>query len=192
MSRALAACLVLSLSLSSCVRRVVGPTASRALRLLSETAPKETTELTQLRPDLEVDTRDFDRTPHVVASGETPLFSPEGFDVRLFGDEAGTQGIQVDNFIFLEVLSADGKLSRTAVIGFTDPVSLGSETIDNLGRLSFTFEAGELNLAPLLPEHGPVRVRATVLDYSGVGRVSDVFLRLDPRTPSAADELRSP
>jgi hypothetical protein len=190
MSRALTACLVMSLSLAGCVRRAVGPQASRALRLLSETAPKETTELTELRRDLEVDTRDFDRTPHVVASGETPLFSPEGFDVRLFGDERGTQGIQVDNFIFLEVLSADGKVSKTAIIGFTDPVSQGHETIDNLGRRSFTFEPGELNLAPLLPEHGPVRVRATVLDSSGVGRVSDVFLRLDPRSPSAADELQ--
>jgi hypothetical protein len=184
---------LLLLVLAACPRRVEGPLLTRAIRLLAETAEKETTQLTELRSDLEVDTRDFDRTPHVVATGETPPFSPEGVEVKLYGDEAGTQGFQVDNFIFLEVLAADGAVLRTAIIGYSDPVSQGKETIDNLGRRAFAFEPGELNLSPLLPERGPIRLRATVLDYSGIGRVTDVFLRLEPRaagTGASSDDLR--
>ncbi|MDX2013952.1 MAG: hypothetical protein SFW67_27390 [Myxococcaceae bacterium] len=182
--------LFLGLALAGCPKRVEGPSTARAIRLLAETAERETTQLTDLRADLEVDTRDFDRTPHVVASGETPPFSPEGVDVRLYGDEAGTQGFQVDNFILLEVVGPDGKVLRAAIVGFSDPVSQGKETLDNLGRRAFAFEPGELNLTPLLPERGLVRVRATVLDYYGVGRVTDVFIRLEPRTGGAPDDLR--
>jgi hypothetical protein len=125
----------------------------------------------------------------VVATGETPLFSAEGADVRLYGDEAASKGFSVDNIILLEVLGADGKVLRAAVIGFSDPVSQGRETIDNLGRQAFSFEAGELNLAPVLPEHGSFRLRATVLDYFGVGKVSDVFVRVEPKA-SSSDDLR--
>ncbi|MBL8917857.1 MAG: hypothetical protein JNJ54_03280 [Myxococcaceae bacterium] len=173
-----------------CPKRL-GPSSGgqRVIRLLSDTPERETTTLTELRSDLEIDTRDFDRTPHVVATGETPLFSSDGVDVRLYGDEACTKGFFVDNLIFLEVLGSDGKVLRSAVIGSSDPVSQGKETIDNLGRRAFSFEPGELNLASLLPERGSFRLRATVLDYYGVGKVSDVFLRVEARA-SSADELQ--
>jgi hypothetical protein len=163
----------------------------KTLRLLSEAPERETQALTTVRTDLEIDTRDFDRTPHVVATGETPLFSVEQAEVRLFGDEAATKGIFVDNIVFLEVIGADGRVMRNAIIGFSDPVSQGKETIDNLGRQAFSFEAGELSLNPLLPEHGSVRLRATVLDYFGVGRVSDVFVRIEPKASSGGDDLRN-
>ncbi len=182
--------LLLTLALCACPKRVDSSAAPRAIRLLSETPERETTQLTELRPDLEVDTRDFDRTPHVVATGETPPFSPEGAEVRLYGDEAGTQGFGVDNFILLETVGVDGKVLRAAVVGFADPVSQGKETVDNLGRRAFAFEAGEVNLAPLMPERGPVRLRATVLDYYGVGRVTDVFVRIEPKTSGGGDDLR--
>jgi len=186
--RALGLSLMMSL-VAGCPKRVSPATTGQTLRLLAETAERETAQLTELRSDLEIDTRDFDRTPRVVATGETPLFSAEGADVRLYGDEAATRGFWVDNVILLEVLGADGRVLRAAVIGYADPVSQGKETLDNLGRQAFAFEAGELNLAPLLPEHGRFRLRATVLDYFGVGKVSDVFVRVEPKT-SAADELR--
>jgi hypothetical protein len=173
-----------------CPKRVAGPTPARAVRLLTETADRETSLLTELRADLEIDTRDFDRTPHVVATGETPLLSAEGADLRLYGDEAATKGFAVDNIIFLEVLSGDGKVLNRAVVGFSDQVTQGKETIDNLGRQAFQFDAGELNLSGLVPERGSFRLRATVLDYYGVGRVSDVFVRVEPKA-SSSDELRS-
>ncbi|MDP1915810.1 MAG: hypothetical protein Q8L14_06180 [Myxococcales bacterium] len=181
--------LVVAMMLVGCPKRVAPAVTGKTIRLLSETAERETAQLTELRKDLEVDTRDFDRTPHVVATGETPLFSAEGADVRLYGDEAASKGFSVDNIILLEVLGADGKVLRAAVIGYSDPVSQGRETIDNLGRQAFSFEAGELNLAPVLPEHGSFRLRATVLDYFGVGKVSDVFVRVEPKA-SSSDDLR--
>lgn len=186
-------CLLLALVVAGalgCPKRVGSAAGGqRVIRLLSDTPERETTALTELRSDLEIDTRDFDRTPHVVATGETPLFSSDGADVRLYGDEACTKGFAVDNLIFLEVLGSDGKVLRSAVIGSSDPVSQGKETIDNLGRRAFSFEPGELNLASLLPERGSFRLRATVLDYFGVGKVSDVFLRVEARA-SSADELQ--
>lgn len=175
--------------LVACPKRAAPTVTAKTIRLLSETAERETAQITELRKDLEVDTRDFDRTPHVVATGETPLFSAEGAEVRLYGDEAASKGFSVDNIILLEVLGADGKVLRSAVIGYSDPVSQGRETIDNLGRQAFSFDAGELNLAPLLPERGSFRLRATVLDYFGVGKVSDVFLRVEPKA-SSSDDLR--
>lgn len=181
--------LVVAMMLVACPKRAATAVTGKTIRLLSETAERETAQLTELRKDLEVDTRDFDRTPHVVATGETPLLSAEGADVRLYGDEAASKGFSVDNIILLEVLGADGKVLRAAVIGYSDPVSQGRETIDNLGRQAFSFEAGELNLAPVLPEHGSFRLRATVLDYFGVGKVSDVFVRVEPKA-SSSDDLR--
>jgi len=181
--------IVVAMMLVACPKRVSPMVTGKTIRLLSETAERETAQLTELRKDLEIDTRDFDRTPHVVATGETPLFSAEGADVRLYGDEAASKGFSVDNLILIEVLGADGKVLRSAVIGYSDPVSQGRETIDNLGRQAFSFDAGELNLAPLLPERGSFRVRATVLDYFGVGKVSDVFLRVEPKA-SSSDDLR--
>jgi hypothetical protein len=173
----------------ACPKRASTPVTTQTIRLLTETAERETTQLNEFRTDLEVDTRDFDRTPRVVAKGETPLFSAEGADVRLYGDEAASKGFAVDNFILLEVLGADGRVLRAAVIGYSDPVSQGRETIDNLGRQAFAFEPGEINLVSLLPDHGTFRLRATVLDSFGVGKVSDVFLRVEAK-PSVSDDLR--
>lgn len=178
---------VLAITLLACPKRV-SMAKAQSIRLLSDTPERETTQLKDVRADLEIDTRDFDRTPHVVATGETPLFSCEGADVRLYGDEAGTKGFSVDNVILLEVLGADGKVLRSAVIGYADTVTQGKETIDNLGRRAFTFESGELNITGLLPERGSFRLRATVLDYFGVGKVSDVFLKVEPKA-SSGDEL---
>lgn len=187
MSRALV--VVAALTLVACPKRVGSQVTPQTLRLLAETPERETTQLKELRPDLEIDTRDFDRTPHVVAKGETPVFSSEGADVRLYGDEAGKTGFTVDNAILIEVLGVDGKVLRSALVGYCDTVTQGKETIDNLGRRAFAFEAGELNLASLVPERGSYRLRATVLDYFGVGKVSDVFVRVEPQS-SSSDDLR--
>lgn len=161
----------------------------RSVRLLAETLERETTERKDTRADLEVETTDFDRTPRVVATGETPLLTADGSDAFLFGDEAATQGVDVDNCVFLEVLSADGRRLRSVVIGSIPGLSQGKERIDSLGPSRFQFGPGEVQLTSILPEQGAYKLRATVLDYSGVGRVSDVWVRFVPRA-KAADELR--
>lgn len=164
-------------------------TERRGVRLLALTAERETRNIPELARQLEADT-DQERTPHVVAVGESPLLSADGVEVMLAGDEQGTQGFAVDNCILLEVLSDDGKRLGRAAIGYLNGLSEGKEQIDLLGRRAFKFDANEVNLASLIPEHGRFRVRATVLDIGGVGHVSDVFLVLTPRASGPADDLR--
>ncbi|WP_225410780.1 hypothetical protein [Stigmatella hybrida] len=180
-------------SFLACVKQVpVPPTRSsvQAVPLLAETPEQETEQLAQRREDVEIDTRNFDRTPRVVATGETPLLRLEGSRARLAGDAAGTVGFSVDNFILLEVLDERGQVLNRGAVGFTDSVHIGKEQVDSVGRMSFAFEPGEVDLTSLLPESLPFKLRATVLDYSGVGRVSPVFLRLEPRGPGVEDDLR--
>jgi hypothetical protein len=183
----------LSLALAGCPKRVEGTTAAppAAVRLIADTAERETTAITDLRTDLEIDTRDHDRTPHVVATGETPLISMDGRVARLYGDAEGAKGWSVDNFLLIEVLADNGRVLDRVVVGFTDGVMSGNERIDNLGRQAFNFEPGEINLTPRLPERQPFKLRVTALDYFGVGRVSDVFLVMRPESGErSGDELK--
>ncbi|WP_163995325.1 hypothetical protein [Pyxidicoccus caerfyrddinensis] len=179
--------------LVACARHVPAtptsaPAAPRSLRLLLDTPAQETELLTKLRDDVEIDTSEGERTPHVVTTGQTPVLRLEGSRARLYGDARGTLGISVDNFLLVEVLDAKGKLLRSAVVGFTEGVHMGKEQVDSLGRRAFSFEPGEVDLTNLLPESEPFQVRATALDYWGVGRVSDVYLVLAPDSRSSADD----
>ncbi len=178
-----------------CVRQVPTspskPAAPRAVRLLTETAERETAQLEAKREDVEIDTRDFERTPRVVATGETPLLRLDGARARLYGNEAASEGFSVDNCILLEVLDAQGKVVNRGVVGFSDPMDIGRERVDNIGPMAFDFEAGAVDVTTVLPESDAFKLRATVLDYSGVGRVSNVFLVLEPRSGSGGeDDLR--
>lgn len=178
------------LTLAGCVKRVEpGPVARQAVRLLAATPERETAKNPKVAAHLEADT-DQERTPRIVAEGETPLLPAEGVDVRLYGDEAGTQGFQVDNGLLLEVLGDDGQRRARVVVGYFNGLAEGKENIDLFGRRSFRFEPGEVNLAGLLPEKGRFRVRATVLDIGGVGSVSDVYLVVEPRGAAAVDDLQ--
>jgi hypothetical protein len=161
------------------------------VQLLAETPERETSQIEERRDDVEIDTRDFERTPRVVATGETPLLRLEGARARLYGDAAGKEGFSVDNLVLLEVLDDKGKVLNRGAVGFSDLVLIGKEQVDNVGRMSFTFDAGEVDVTNLLPENAPFKVRATVLDYSGVGRVSNVYLLLEPRGNASEDDLRS-
>ncbi|WP_164010049.1 hypothetical protein [Pyxidicoccus trucidator] len=182
--------------LVACARQVptsapTTPAAPRAVRLLLDTPAQETETLSKRRDDLDIDTTEGERTPRVVTTGQTPLLRLEGSRARLYGDARATLGISVDNFLLLEVLDAKGQRVRSAVVGFTEGVHMGKEQVDALGRRAFSFEPGEVDLTQLLPESEPFQVRATALDYWGVGRVSDVFLVLVPDArPSSDDDLR--
>jgi hypothetical protein len=181
-------------SFLACVKQVPAtPTRSgppRPVQLLGETPERETSQIEAKREDVVIDTRDFERTPRVVATGETPLLRLEGARARLYGDAAGKEGFSVDNLVLLEVLDERGKVLERGAVGFTDLVMIGKEQVDSVGRMSFTFEAGEVEITHLLPESAPFKLRATVLDYSGVGRVSNVYLLLEPRGSNTEDDLR--
>ncbi|QSQ23900.1 hypothetical protein JY651_02630 [Pyxidicoccus parkwayensis] len=181
--------------LVACARHVptspATPAAPRSVRLLLDTPAQETETFEKRRDDLEIDTGEGERIPRIVTTGQTPLLKLEGARARLYGDARATLGISVDNFMLLEVLDAKGKVVRTAVVGFTEGVHLGKEQVDSLGRRAFSFEPGEVDLTDLLPESEPFQVRATALDYWGVGRVSDVYLVLAPDSrPGSDDDLR--
>ncbi|QRN99760.1 hypothetical protein JRI60_12390 [Archangium violaceum] len=189
--RTLALATVAAASLS-CVKQLAPPPSgpSRPYPLLKETEERETSALTVKREDVEIDTRDFERTPRVVATGETPVLQLSGARARLYGDAEGTKGFEVDNFILLEVVDASGKVLNRSAVGFTENVHMGREVVDSVGPRSFHFEPGQVDLTTQLPESGPFQVRATVLDYSGVGRVTDVFLVLEPGGARQEDDLR--
>lgn len=187
--------LTAALGLVACAKQVPPSTAAappqpRSVQLLSATPERETARLEKRREDVEVDTREGERTPRVVATAETPPLQLDGAQAHLCGDAACTRGFAVDNFLLLEVLDAKGHVSRRAAVGFADSLFIGNEQVDNLGRRAFTFEPNEVDVTGLLPESGPFRIRATALDYWGVGRVTDVFLRLEPGAGRAEDDLR--
>jgi hypothetical protein len=192
-SRAVIVGLAVALALSGCAKRVGSTKAPAPVRLLTETAEAETASFKESREDVEIDTRDHDRTPKVVARGETALLPAEGLVVKLYGDEAASKGFSVDNLILLEVLSENGKVVNRAAIGFSDLVMMSSERVDNIGRQAFNFEPGEIQLSSLLPDHGFYRLRATVLDYYGIGRNTDVWLVFSgagEAQSGSSDELR--
>jgi hypothetical protein len=187
----LALLVVLEIALAGCPKRVdEAKAAPRVVKLIADTPERETTTLTEARNDIEIDTHDHDRTPHVVATGETPMLTADGLVARLYGDEACTQGWSVDNFLLIEIVADNGHIVDRVSVGFTDTVMMGSETIDNVGRQAFNFDPGEINLTPKLPDR-PFKLRATALDYFGVGRVSDVYVALRPEAPErSGDDLK--
>ncbi|MCP3162748.1 hypothetical protein [Myxococcus qinghaiensis] len=166
--------------------------APRAVRLVADTPPQETETFDKVRDDVEVDTDEGERIPRVVTFGETAELRRNGQRARLYGDAKGTLGFSVDNFLLLEVLDGQGKkVVRRAVMGFTESVHIGNEQVDNLGRRAFSFEPGEIDVSELLPESTPFRVRVTILDSWGVGRVSDVYLVFSaPGSRTVDDDLR--
>lgn len=183
--------------LVACARQVptpaAAPAAPRAVRLLLDTPPRETGLLSRQREDVEIEATEGERTPRVVATGQTPTLRLEGSRARLYGDASGKLGFSVDNFLLLEVVDAGGTVVRRAAVGFTEGVHIGREQVDSLGPRAFNFEAGEVDVTALLPESEPFQLRATALDYWGVGRVSDVFLVLAPESgPEERDPLREP
>lgn len=165
--------------------------AHRAVKLLAAVPEKETSQLTDTRPDLEVDTHDMDRTPHLVEAGETPVIELGNARARLAGNAEGTEPWSVDNFLLFDVLDANGQRLGSFVVGSAAGVLRGNERLDNVGRMAFSFDAGEVDVTSHLPEHTPFKLKVTALDYGGVGKVSNVFLVLDRTAHSSgSDDLR--
>jgi hypothetical protein len=180
---------VLTLSSVACVKRVDSVTP-KTLQLLQEAPERETEKILETSKDFEFDTKDRPREAHVVAKGESPLLESNGGRVRLFGDAAGKTGISVDSVLLLEIVAADGKVLDRVAVGFTEGLIMGNEHIDLLGRQAFNFEPGEVNLSTKVPEKGGWKLRATVLDNYGVGRVSDVYVMVDAGE-ATGDDLRA-
>lgn len=181
---------VLALSLCSCVKNVetVTVTPGKGIKLLAATRERETMRIPDIAISYEADT-DQERTPHIVATGESPLLTADGADFFLAGSEDGSEGFSVDNFLLLEVFSDGGQRLGRAAVGFVNGLEEGKEQIDLMGRGSFKYEPLEVTLASIVPQQGRFKVKATVMDIGGVGSVSDVFIIIKPRA-SSSDDLR--
>lgn len=167
-----------------------GPNHRSVHRLLSAVMEKPTARFPQSRTDLELDGKGPHSNPHVVGGGETPSLRLQGRHARLYGDNAATQGFSVDNGVLLEIFTGNGKLYSSVVVGMVEALILNHSPVDNLGRMAFRFDPGEVDITPKLPEQAAFSIRATALDLSGVGRVSDVYLVME-NTPARATPERS-
>lgn len=125
----------------------------------------------------------------VVAKAEVGPLTLDGGRARLFGDEKASQGWTVDNCVLFEVVTG-GQVTHRFAVGYHDGLRLASDEVDNVGRKSFQFEAGEVDLTASLPDSGPFVLRATALDTGNNGRVSALFLVVGPAPSDADDDLR--
>ncbi|MGI5862835.1 MAG: hypothetical protein ACOX6T_12360 [Myxococcales bacterium] len=183
----------LALALAACPKQqgATRPSYSgppKAFKLLSTTEEAETRSRTEKREDLFVRSESGEPTPVVVAVGQVGPISRQGARVQLFGDEAGTRGWEVDNFVLLEIGDEKGEIRKRVAIGYQQGASLGSEILDTVGSMKFSFEPGEIDLSSLLPADEPFTIKATALDVGGVGRVSDLYLILSPGSSGTVDD----
>jgi len=190
-----AAALLLPLALTACPRRVPtasGPAHPVTYPLLAGASEAETTSRTETRTDVFVHTNQFGHVPVVVAKGEVGPLSLQGGRAQLFSDEACTQGISVDNFILFEVLGAGGKITHRFAVGYHTGLTVADQVPDNVGPSAFVFRPG-LDVTAQLPPEATFTLRATALDYGGVGRVTPVYLRVSPAASVAPsdDDLRN-
>lgn len=125
--------------------------------------------------NLAVDTRTWDRIPYYMApSFRKELYVGQNQRCYLSGNESGSAGWSVDNFIFIEIHSQRG--TQRFVVGTVDPVSYKGRRVTQLGRKSFNFGATEIDLTQYIPKGTPVTISISALDYGGAGKVSNLFL----------------
>ncbi len=145
-----------------------------------------------VRKDLSMDTTSWDKIPYSmhVSSHDLMIAAPAKF--CLAGDAGGTKGWSVDNFLLIEILDQSGNLISSALAGLTETVRRNGNPIETIGRSSYSFNACEIDVTKLLPVGRPFRLRASAMDYGGVGYVSDVFIVSSKGTSGAVSQPPSP
>jgi hypothetical protein len=143
------------------------------------------------RPDIQMQTTRWERTPHVLQTFTTPLtIQSAPHRLTLAGDPSGTRPFSIDNFILLEVFDENGRPTASAVVGgvvdTTGPVLLKGAPVTQIGPNAFTISAGAADLSGFLPVGRPFVLRATALDYGGAVALSDVYLVAAPVATAAA------
>lgn len=152
--------------------------APQAFQILSATPEAETKTRGEQRKDLFANTVTGEPIPYVVTKGAIGPFNRKGGRVRLYGDNVGQQGWNVDNFVLFEVTDRNGMRIHRFAVGFQQGVSSGSEQIDSVGAMQFQFAPGEIDITRFLPEDEDITITATALDTGGTGVVSDLWLIL--------------
>jgi hypothetical protein len=163
----------------------------RVIPLFTAVPEAETATRVERRTDVVPLGEGTEATAAIVAKVETPEMVLGGGRARLFGDDKGTEGWSVDNAILFEIVGPGGVVGHRFAVGYHDGLRIGSEEVDNFGRKTFQFTAGEVDITPLLPETATFKLRATAIDTGNVGRVSNVFLIIGPPRNEGPDDLQN-
>jgi uncharacterized caspase-like protein len=131
-----------------------------------------------LRSDLKMDTWTYDKIPYYMTTSSTKVMLRSPRKVTLAGDAQGRMPWKVDNFLLLETMDSSGAILRKVVIGNTDDVLYDGKVIQKIGPKSFTFQAETIDVTELFPINRQVVLRASAMDYGGLGEVSNIFLIL--------------
>jgi len=125
--------------------------------------------------DLTVNTSSWDRIPyHMARQFHQVITLGAGQKCFLAGDEAGQKGWSVDNFLYIEIRNK-GTVKRL-IAGYAEPVYYKGQLVQQIGRQSFSFGPGEIDLTPYIPQGQSVELTVAALDYGGVGYISDLYL----------------
>lgn len=142
------------------------------------------------RADIRVDVSSpsFEAVPRVFAQKTTRTFTfGGGKKVLLSGSADGTKPVEIDDFLLVEVLAADGSLLAAGHLGGDAGISVGA-TKSKLLATHTDFKVAPTDIAALLPKDRPFRLRLSGLDSLARALVSDVFLvaaDAPPPAPSA-------
>lgn len=157
---------------------------------LQQTAEARAPSRPEKRSDLCVAVENGQPAPAVVALSTTEPIERHGARARLCGDGAGAQGWSADSFLPVEVADESGRIIRRAAIGFQQGATLGSERIDSLRPVCFSFEPGEVDLTSTLTADEPIAPKVAALAIGGVGEVSDFFLLITADSAGGEEDLR--
>mgnify|MGYP001067284206 CR=1 FL=1 len=164
--------------------RVIMPgtaTLKRGLKLVDRIPDASSASFRQnQRSDLVMHTSSWDRTPYFMTPPKEFELNFERIDrACLAGDAEGRTGLRIDNFLLLELFDPSGQAIGATTVGNHEGVSRNGQRLGQSGRGSHDFGACEVDLKGFLPVGRPFRLKATPMDYGGVGYASDFWLLLD-------------
>ncbi|MFZ5483080.1 MAG: hypothetical protein ACOZB0_02515 [Pseudomonadota bacterium] len=130
------------------------------------------------RGDLEVNTHGYDRTPYFMTAPREYQLDLSRIDrACLAGNAAGTASLSIDNFILLEVFDSQGAFLKAGTIGAHEGLSRNGQRVAELAS-GHSHAACAVDLRSFLPTGRPIRLKASAMDYGGVGYASDAWLIL--------------
>ena len=134
------------------------------------------------RKDLAMQTSSMEKVPSIMTEEKTEiLFLDKPRKIRLAGNEEGTKGWKVDNFILVEVMEPDGRVTSSKIVGKVmsgDSLLMNGKRVSQLQPNSMLLSAKQVDIGPL-PVKKPFKLRVSALDYGEFGEVTDVYMIID-------------
>ncbi|NJD90435.1 MAG: hypothetical protein FIA91_02800 [Geobacter sp.] len=134
------------------------------------------------RKDLAMQTTTMEKVPSIMTEETTEiLFLDKPRKIKLAGDEEGRKGFKVDNFILVEIMEPNGKVTSSKIVGKVasgDSLLLGGKRVSQLQPNSMMFTPKQVDIGPL-PVKKPFKLKITALDYGEFGEVNDVYMLVE-------------